>query len=626
MRDEYAARLRQGSGSHQLVVVPNQRRRWKYLDTSQAESRIGRPEILAPLGLADRWLIDLWPDGWNESLAPQTRPSDLTVEGSQYILTQMLREAPHRDAFVQLELPPNRLAIEIIHAGNRIAAAGLSLDDAAGRMLDASPDRDDGRYAALVVVLRAYQDYLIKHGFLDYSVALTLFDRFVTNGPALNQFVASYDWMLCDGYDEWPAVMQRLALRAAEAGVQVHIFGDPEGGHSNFENAEPQGFLALNAKRKSTSPSLGAALASGSSVTTEFKVRTVETNYSHEMWRLAGEMAQDLFTGTTGRIAVTAPRVDQVNLAFLSRVIPNDSPVQRMSTGRRIVDQPMARAILGLALLCHPTWLLPSPDELPLTVNLDDLSALWAYTCNLDPVRGAILSRHVLPHAPELPSANGPLVDRIGAIAVAAYERLADWVKEYRSDAPVPVSEFVRRAFAELMAVGRMPSSDSLAADRLARTAERFEQTFGALVPDAGRGYCGLLREGYIGAQFLADLRHVDHEIVVASAFTLALSDLGWDALIILDLSSSRWFSGTDKPLFDSQVLSPYWPGGRMTEDICTGQSRERAYRLIGNLLGRTSKEVILMASELDVHGFEQSGELYDQLCDVLVEESLASV
>jgi hypothetical protein len=126
MRDEYAARLRQGSGSHQLVVVPNQRRRWKYLDTSQAESRIGRPEILAPLGLADRWLIDLWPDGWNESLAPQTRPSDLTVEGSQYILTQMLREAPHRDAFVQLELPPNRLAIEIIHAGNRIAAAGLS--------------------------------------------------------------------------------------------------------------------------------------------------------------------------------------------------------------------------------------------------------------------------------------------------------------------------------------------------------------------------------------------------------------------------------------------------------------------------------------------------------------------
>ena len=56
---------------------------------------------------------------------------------------------PHRDAFVSLDIPTNRLAIQVIHAANRIAAAGLTLADAQQRMAGAYPDRTDGRYKAL---------------------------------------------------------------------------------------------------------------------------------------------------------------------------------------------------------------------------------------------------------------------------------------------------------------------------------------------------------------------------------------------------------------------------------------------------------------------------------------------
>ena len=260
-------------------------------------------------------------------------------------------------------------------------------------------------------------------------------------------------------------------------------------------------------------------------------------------------------------------------------------------------------------------------------------SQSWFERVQIDPVRAELLVDHCFQPDPEQPDllevTEFPRWDRLGYQATDAYNALRQWIAQQRQarqqrliTSPV---NLIDRAIQEFLWRGNYLPYDQLAALReLMETAQHFWEVQGRLrqrqqftqegletpLSPVGR-FLHLLQQGIVTANPfpVKPLEPNQQGVTLSTVFQYRSQRLSHRWQFWLDASSPRWLTGTDE-LFGYPIFLKDWGGQPWTVDFIEQSHEARLERILRDLLGRTTEQVVLCHSDLAVNGQEQTGPL----------------
>ncbi|MEL6762423.1 MAG: hypothetical protein AAFO87_01960 [Cyanobacteria bacterium J06607_6] len=344
---------------------------------------------------------------------------------------------------------------------------------------------------------------------------------------------------------------------------------------------------------------------------------------------------------TPGDIAVIGPGFDAIARYTLAEILQKQHiPVASLNDQRPLVSTPLVRAILTMVPFIYPELgrFLTKDAVAEMLVVLSqsaqgDPSQSWFERVQIDPVRAELIVDHCFypdPQRPDLLAVTEfPRWDRLGYRATDAYNALRDWIAQQRQALQQrlitnPVS-LIDRTIQSFLWRGNYLPYDQLAALReLMETAQHFWQVQGRLrqqqrlkselsaptLSPEGR-FLALLLQGIVAANPfpVKPLEHGQQGVTLATVFQYRSQRLHHRWQFWLDASSPRWLTGTDAlfgyPMFLQQRHGQPWP-----IDFIERSHEARLERILRDLLGRATEQVILCHSDLAVNGQEQLGPL----------------
>ena len=332
-------------------------------------------------------------------------------------------------------------------------------------------------------------------------------------------------------------------------------------------------------------------------------------------------------------IAVLAPYVSDALRFSLQTALEADgiaSTTHRPS--RALHAEPSARCLTTLAALAHPLWgIAPSAADvaMALALTLD----------GLDPVRAHLLAQKAYDRgsgAGELQrfgSLRPDIQQRVTYIAGETYDRLRDWLYDYRSGSEVlPLDQFWARLFGELLSQPGFGFHRDFDAGRVAHQLVTSARNFrwaldssgreASAKADMGREYIRLLTSGAVGALYSPGWRETRNAVLIAPAYTFLMRNRPVDIQFWLDIGSSGWWERLYQPLTHPHVMSHSWPPNQPWTDFDEYETRQRNMRRLAlGLLRRTRQQVYLAMSNYSESGYEQRGPLLTLINRILSSE-----
>ena len=651
-----------------LVLVPQRTLAQPYLAALRGPAAPpGPPVRITTLSGLVRNAIELyWPllAGTAGFSDPDREPAFLNLETAQYRMADFVDQALLAREFEGIRVERSRVISQIIDNLNKAALHGFTIDEAYDRLELAAPPGESraGQLNALSAARRishAFRQLCYDETLIDFSLQIDLFRRqLLANQWSRTHLLRSHRHLVFDNAEEDTAVahdLVRLWLPELDSAL---IVVDEDGGYRLFLGADPSGALELAAlcthQRRVSPPDTGAApirntiaaveraLQRGAptdgspavpdaAVEPELAFRTPALRFRFYPQMIAWVVAETARLVQRdgvrpGDIAIVAPFVSNA-LRFSLQTALDDVGIPSTShrPSRALEDEPAAKCLLTLAALAHPDWgVRPEPHDVIL--------ALVTGIERMDPVRANLLADIVYPsrrrtiELGRFGALNTRAQERITFAAGEAYERLRDWLYDYRAAAePLPLDQFLARLFGEVLSqpgFGFHADFDAArVANQLVQSARNFrwalEEPDSGAPPDVaaglrlGRDYLNLVSHGAVGALYIPGWQPREDAVFISPAHTFLMRNRAVDVQFWLDIGSDGWWERLYQPLTHPYVLARAWPATRPWTDLDEYQARQTSMRrLLLGLLRRARREVYLGLSEYSESGMEQRGAL----------------
>jgi hypothetical protein len=580
---------------------------------------------------------------------PDLEPVFLSIETAQYyMLTRFLEPALQEGKFDAVNVPPPRLASQILDNLNKAALMGIPHAEVRGRLRAAWGDRPSSRllvYDAAQEVANAFREYCLTHGLLDFSLQIEVFTRHVLPDPAFRErFYGGFTHLVADNVEEdtpvahdlirdWlPTLDSALLVSDAGGGFRVFLGANPDSARALADACDEviqleQSYItapALSMLAREAGTSLGQRGTDGASIDAD--VHEAFTYAFHDYYPQMLDWVADTIAGLVlddgvapGQIVILAPFLsDVLRFSLGERLASRGVESVSHRPSRALRDEPAARAMLALAALARPDWGMLPPAA--------DVSAALAQSIEgLDPVRAGLLTKVVYRPRGEEPlvpfeDLNPTMQARVTFTLGERYERLRDWLAAYAAGEVSPLDHFFSRAFGEVLSQPGYGFHASYEAGRIAaqliESARRFRQVLyigeEVDVSTAGRDYLKIVNEGLLAALHVPSWRDEARDAVfMAPAYTFLMRNRVADYQFWLDVGSTGWWERLDQPITHPYVLSRGWPAGQMWTDADEFNSRQDVlYRVALGLIRRCRQRIYLGISDLGEQGFEQRGPL----------------
>ena len=213
---------------------------------------------------------------------------------------------------------------------------------------------------------------------------------------------------------------------------------------------------------------------------------------------------------------------------------------------------------------------------------------------------------------------NADLQDRIGFDVGQRYDRLRQWLEDYRAAHTSPLDHFLSRLFGEVLSQPGFGFHRNLDAGRVAAgliaSAKKFRQVVGKdeggrLTDEIGKAYVEMVQSGVIAAQ-----QYVQEDgdaVLLSPAYTFLLNNRPVDVQFWINAGSPGWWERLYQPLTHPYVLTRQWEAGRKWTDEDEQAARQLTLsRLTQGLIRRCRKKIYLAFSTLNEQGFEERGPL----------------
>ena len=595
-------------------------------------------------------------------LSPQF-PMPLRPENEQELATQLWRDQLDRGT---LEVPgwtetqTVRRSLDFLQLA---ATSGTPAEALPELLVAALPGgiASADVWGAIAQAVMQWRDWCLSQSFLTYSIATELYWRHLLPQPLYQaKFAERFCGLMADDFDEYPAIFAELWRQADAWQLPTAVTWNPHGKIRLGVGADPEALGLLRAGAKTVeelTPVVAESLASAWAdpiVTAVLDplavpepmsaVQVIQATSRGELLRqtaeaIAAAIQQEQVT--PGDIAVIGPGFDAIARYTLAEILQKQHiPVASLNDQRPLVSTPLVRAILTLVPFIYPALgrFLTKDAVAEMLVVLSqstqgDPSQSWVERVQIDPVRAELIVDHCFypdPQRPDLLAVSEfPRWDRLGYRATDAYNVLRDWIAQQRQALQQrlitsPVS-LIDRTIQSFLWRGNYLPYDQLAALReLMETAQHFWQVQGRLrqqqrlesdppaspLSPEGR-FLALLLQGIVAANPfpVKPLEHGQQGVTLSTVFQYRSQRLHHRWQFWLDASSPRWLTGTDAlfgyPMFLQQRHGQPWP-----VDFIERSHEARLERILRDLLGRATEQVILCHSDLAVNGQEQLGPL----------------
>ncbi|MCC6904817.1 MAG: hypothetical protein IT326_03175 [Anaerolineae bacterium] len=630
-----------------LVLVPQRTlaRRYQLALRDSRRGPAGMVELRTLGGLAKDACTLYWPfiakaAGFSR---PELEPQFLTIETSQYEIARFVNTAVERGEFDAISVSPQQIAREIIDSLGKAAINELDYRSIPERLGAAwGPDRPRNRllaYAAAGRVADAYRTYCLEYRLLDYALQIEMFILLLRQPRFREQFFGRHSHLIVEHVEEESSLTHRLVREWIPTLQGALLTYEWDGGHRFVLGADAEGGSRL---REACNGVLTldrsffnqpGVLNLHREVACSFRRPDVEPvptdediafSYRHsgffpEMldW-VAGEVERlvEQESVPPTEIAILAPYLSDALLFSLGDKL-RQRGIESLShrPSRALQDEPDARTLLTLAALAHPGWGYRPPAD-------DVADALHGAIPVLDPIRARLASK-VLYH-PRLEDlltpfdrVNPQMQSRMTYVAGQAYDRLREWLMEYRAGEPALLDHFFSRLFGEVLSKAGFGFHDRPEAGRvtaeLIESAQKFRQALYETDADpleVGREYHRIVRQGLLSALYVASWRdELRDAVFVAPAYTFLMRNRPVRYQFWLDAGSIGWWERLEQPLTHPYVLSRTWPAGQVWTDADEFyRQEEMLYRLMSGLIRRCRERIYLGISDLGEQGFEQRG------------------
>ena len=610
----------------------------------QNEVTLFWPVLVETLDLSPQFPMKLRPENEQELATqlwrPQLDAGQLDVPG--WTETQTVRRALD---FLQLA------AVSGIPAENlpTLLAAGIPAGIATLEVWETSAQ------AAIT-----WRDWCLQQGFLTYSIATELYWQHLLPHPLYQEkFSQRFCGLFADDVDEYPAIFADLLRWGQTWKLPTAVTWNPDGKVRIGIGADPDATVSLRPQAvvetlPATASNSLATTWADSLVETVLNpiatpqpigsMRLIQTTSRGELLRQTAEAIAHAIQNTQvqpGDIAVIGPGFDAIARYSLAEILQKQGiPVASLNDQRPLVSTPLVRSVLTLIPFVYSGLgrLLDADAVAEMLVVLSQSptanpSQAWFERVHIDPVRAELLVDHCFQPDPEQPDllevTEFPRWDRLGYQATEAYNTLRQWIAQQRQarqqrliTSPV---NLIDRAIQAFLWRGNYLPYDQLAALReLMETAQHFwavqdrlrqrQQLTNAgpetLLSPVGR-FLHLLQQGIVTANPfpVKPLEPNQQGVTLSTVFQYRSQRLTHRWQVWLDASSPRWLTGTDE-LFGYPIFLQDWSGQPWTVDFIEQSHEARLERILRDLLGRTTEQIVLCHSDLAVNGQAQTGPL----------------
>jgi hypothetical protein len=534
------------------------------------------------------------------------------------------------------------------------AAAGIPAEDLPTLLSEGIPAgfAPAATWRAIGDALVAWRDWCLSQSLLTYGVMTELYWRHLLPQPTYQrQLLDRYAGLWLDDLDEYPAVTAQWLQVFIDRQRPVALTWNPYGKVRLGLGADPDRLESLKTQCQvvdlTGSPTHSLAdhwlepmlegvfnpLARAASFPC---CQSLQTTSRGELLR---QMAETIITAVQSgavaatEVAIIGPGLDAIARYTLIEILSRQGlPVASLNDQRPLIHSPLVRSLLTLLAFIYPGLghlLEPAAvAEMLMVLSYSPQSpeGSWVEGLQIDPVRAELLVDHCFaPHLeqPELlPVERFDRWDRLGYKATHSYNQLGQWIdqqRQQRQQRLIPgVVAMLDRAIQNFYGGGYQLPADQLSALReLMETAQHYwrveerQHPSPAQPPAALERFIQLLRQGTVTANpFPAQsLPGNRRGVTIATVFQYRQQRLRHRWQFWLDAGSARWLTGTDN-LFGFPIFLQSYGGRPWRTDGIEALHRDRLERILRDLLGRTTEQVILCHSDLAVSGQEQVGPL----------------
>jgi len=632
-----------------LVYVPQKTLARPYYQVINSQTRI-RPDVLT-IGSLSRSMVELyWPLIAADAgfLHPNQKPNFLNLETAQYFVSRVIRPLFREGFFESVTIHRNRIYTQIIDNLNKAALNGYDHRLIGERLkLAVVGDPEQTRiYQDSQIAAEMFREYCLKHNLLDFSLQLEVFWKHLwPEGSLCRDYLRDrYQHLIVDNLEEttpiehdllldWlPDMHSALLIFDTDAGYRTFLGADPESAYQlrdycdetiNFEEShvvQPAlkqvglrfGKVIKRAKVQKSLPL---------SISDLRNVMVVETRrYYPEMLDWVAEEIADLinYQGVShNQIVVLAPFLsDALRFSLSDKLNRLGIPTRSHRPSRSLRDEPVAQALLTLAMLAHPEWGMHP-------TRFDIAYMLVQVIDGMDLVRSQLLAELVfkivngIPVLAEFGNLNPDVQERITYTFGEYYENLRLWLSSYQRIGGEELDFFLSKIFGEVLSQPGYGFHNLLTAGETAAnlidSVRNFRWVAGSGLLShlsLGKEYIEMVQDGVVAAQYIRSWQLEDEDsVLLAPAYTFLMRNQPVDFQFWLDIASHGWHERIYQPLTHPYVLNRNWPEDRFWTDLDeVSTSQEALYRLIVGLVRRCRKKVYLGLSELSESGYENEG------------------
>lgn len=630
-----------------------------------------------PAGFIQNEVMLFWPllvEAMGSHQISAQFPMKLRPENEQELATQVWRNDLASDALLVSGWSEAQTVRRSLDFFLLAANAGIPAEDLSVLLVEGIPSGLAAVeiWQAIAQAVVTWRDWCLKRGFLTYSITTELYWRHLLPHPTYREkFGQRFCGVFADDLDEYPAIFQGILACADDlqhptavtwnpyGKVRLGVGADPDALEKLRQQATAIEQLAIGSPDGLTvqADAIIASVMDLGAISTPADVFQVirSTSRGELLRKIAEAIAQAVQAGhiSPGEITVIGPGFDEIARYSLAEILQKQGiPVVSLNDQRPLVSTPLVRSLLTLIPFIYP--------ELGRFLNKDAVAEMlvvlsqsvrgnakqsWFERVQIDPVRAELIVDHCFQPDPEKPDllevTEFPRWDRLGYQATDAYNTLREWIAQQRQarqqrllTSPVNLIDLAIQSF--LWRGNYLPYDQLAALRELVETAQHFWDVQGRLrlqqrfsndvleteLSPEGR-FLFLLHQGIVTANPfpVKPLEPGQQGVTLSTVFQYRSQRLTHRWQFWLDASSPRWLTGTDT-LFGYPIFLQDRQGRPWTADFVEQSHEARLERILRDLLGRTTEQVILCHSDLAVNGQEQIGPLLSMV-DVSEEWSL---
>jgi superfamily I DNA/RNA helicase len=596
----------------------------------------GNLNIYTYFGFVNEELNKNWPEvekkysGKNKVI----EPTFMNIETSHFLMSNYVEKYRNsRLYFKNIKARPVQIAVQLIDNLNLAAFNMLNFNELKKRLINwTKNDEERNKYAEQSVeIMKTFRDFCLKYRLLDYSTAITIFNKYLlTNPDYIKQIQSKYKYILVDDLEKMIPAGQVLIKKMTAAQTNGIFTFNKSGGFNRFFGGNPaaaekifftdaEEIINLNENYTASEDSRELAdkiekvikKREGSLIKSKLLKEEIDSELRGEMLIKVGKKIISLLKDGVepASIAVISPQIDKVLSFSLRRILEkNGYNLSNFNRSKRLVDIPFARALLILYLFQSEKTEMIGISALQQTLNL---------LLELDPLRSYILAEEIAASGMEFVDLDqNNLRTKINFSSAEKYDYLTEWLHD-KKDEDIAIEVFFQSVFSELLAPLNPSQEDIFACRQMIESVARFHsavENFHQEDEDLSSRYINMIYEGTLAAETLFKGQSQSQGVILASPYKFLFSPelLSVDYLFLVDISSSNWMRNTAKELVNPYIYTEEWKKDKIWNDKVDQDIRlKQLGDFLISLIYKVKNGIYIADSFLDSSGREQEGPLY---------------